>query len=94
MGTGSRRLCSLCGAEGKLGKFGPLQPKSKRRAMCWVLSRQGRLQGSGHSIPTLYPLVGAFQGFFGVCFPVVRNWANLLFVSHMGSQMDGEEGVG
>lgn len=30
-------------------------------------------------------------GFFS---PMLRNWANLLFVSHMGSQMDGEEGVG
>lgn len=34
---------------------------------------------------------GIFQGFF---FPVARNGANLLFVSHMGSQMDGEVGVG
>ena len=35
------------------------------------------------------------RGFVRVFFsPTVRNWANLLFVSHMGSQMDGEEGVG
>lgn len=35
------------------------------------------------------------EGWGGVFFfPTVRNWANLLFVSHMGSQMDGEEGVG
>lgn len=52
----------------------------------------GRAAGMGHSIPPTW--LGLSRGFLGVCFPVVRNWANLLLVSHMGSQMDGEEGVG
>lgn len=95
MGTGSRRLHSPHGAARKLRKFGPLEPKPKRRGDVLGAEQAARAAGLGHSIPTLYSLPGAFQGVFGGgCFPVVRNWANLLFVSHMGSQMDGEEGVG
>lgn len=42
----------------------------------------------------LHPALTVQGCFGGVYFPVIKNWASLLFVSHMGSQMDGEEGAG
>lgn len=52
----------------------------------------GRAAGMGAQ--HLHPALTVQGCFGGVYFPVVKNWASLLFVSHMGSQMDGEEGAG
>lgn len=54
------------------------------------------LLGREHLLPLAPHSPATETGFFGllVFSPMVGNRANLLFASHMGNQMDGEEGVG
>lgn len=59
-------------------------------------SRSSTHWRGGHCLPPALcspATQSTFSFFFFFC-PMVRNWASLLFISHMGSQMDGGEGAG
>lgn len=85
----SRRRTGATGMGGfshssKMMSFAPLQPTG----------REGMIQ-LGRGLCSLHSQCSQTTKTFHLFFPPVRrNWANLLLVSHLGSQMDGEEGVG